>query len=259
MFRRSSKLLGHFEKRAPSYGTYVLTYTDEQLAQMCWEVLPRQEYIAVLDLAAGQGDFYSLLFAGSPQADVLFVDISKAMLAEGAKRGNIPPNRAIVANVEKGLPFLDSAFDLVLCRYAWHDFRKQEKVMCEINRVLKPNGRFLFVDMSLPDTVDWQILRAYRKLHSLKTGNPSYIITLGQLNKLARHAGFHITKFRWYCSFVALSHWHKENQIDDAQRERIVAYVLNNARAQYFVRSVKEQEKDIEFAFPVLIALLEKQ
>ncbi|MEM1562818.1 MAG: methyltransferase domain-containing protein [Candidatus Bathyarchaeia archaeon] len=257
-WNKYKRILKHFERRVATYGTSVETYYDMNLIDLCWSVLPKKNYDCVLDLAAGQGDFFALLFSGVPKPETVFLDISKSMLAKGVERGIISPARAIIANPDHNLPFLDCAFDLVLCRYAWHDFRRQKRVAKEINRILKVGGVFLFVDMSLPDNVNKTILRVYRKLHTLKTTTPSYILNFGQLKNIMEQAQLHLLDFRWYTSFVSISDWVKENQITSEQRERIFDFVLHNEWAQYFVRNIERKEKDIEFKFPVLIASFEK-
>ncbi|MEN3011001.1 MAG: class I SAM-dependent methyltransferase, partial [Candidatus Bipolaricaulaceae bacterium] len=257
MSPRVRGIVKHYEKRAALFGTHVKTYGDAELARLCWRVLPPREYTCVLDLAAGQGDFFALLFPDQrPKA--VFFDISAAMLKAGVAKGRFAPYQAVVADAERGLPFLDETFDLVLCRYAWHDFRRQAKVAREVSRVLAQAGVFLFVDMSLPDQSHRHILRVYNTLHTLKTGTETNIITFDKLVRLLARHDLHCLQAQWYHSKVRLTDWEKEGQIDQGQRRRIFRFVMNNERARFFVDGVDQENQDVLFSFPVLVASFEK-
>lgn len=98
----------------------------------------------VLDLACGTGN-YSRLFAGHlPQGRVYGVDFSKAMLnyAHGkTQRLGVKGVQFIRANVLE-LPFADESIDVVNCCGALHLFPELDTALAEIQRVLKPGGRF---------------------------------------------------------------------------------------------------------------------
>lgn len=255
----NKRILGHFEQRVERFATKVAIYTDQKTIDLCWKVLPKRNYESVLDLAAGQGDFFSLLFSASPQKpEAVFLDISKAMLSKGVERKVIHASRAVVADAEAPFPFLDGAFDLVLCRFAWHDFKHKERVAREISRVLQKSGIFLFVDMSLSDEIDKRILKAYNTVHTLKTLAPTWITPFGQLKKLMMNNRLHLLRFEWYHSTVTLSEWREENQITDVQRKRIFHYVLKNKSVKHFVNKIDTQRQEICFSFPILIASFEK-
>jgi ubiquinone/menaquinone biosynthesis C-methylase UbiE len=44
------------------------------------------------------------------------------------------------------LPFGDGEFDVITCSHSFHHYPDQQRVVCEMYRVLRPNGRVLLVD-----------------------------------------------------------------------------------------------------------------
>src|SRR5690625_3845610 len=59
----------------------------------------------------------------------------------------------IIADAER-LPFLDHQFDLVTCRVAAHHFPHPAHFISEVERVLKPGGKFLLIDNVAPEAND---------------------------------------------------------------------------------------------------------
>jgi ubiquinone/menaquinone biosynthesis C-methylase UbiE len=105
----------------------------------------------VLDAGCGTG--HTALAFAPMVAEVVAVDITEAMLAQGRKmardRGlaNIDFKRG---DVER-LPFPDASFDLVTSRYSAHHYPHPAVALREFARVLKPGGAFLLVDVVAPD------------------------------------------------------------------------------------------------------------
>lgn len=248
-----NRLRNYFRQRAPGYASRVSTYTDANLAMLCWEVLPRKNFQSILDLGAGQGHFSYLLSPHFPDKTIFF-DISPEMLQEGVRRGLIPKDRIRVGDVNKGLPFSSKTFDLVLCRYAWHDFRHQERIAKEVARVLMSNGVFLFVDMCpYPEASSY--VHLYNALHSLKTKLPTNIVTWERLLGMAKNAGLELLSKRWYVSEVALRNWVEEGQITEEESESIRRNI--ETRWEEFNRVVSirvdSHTGDLLFSFPVVI------
>lgn len=103
----------------------------------------------VLDLGAGTG--LLTLPAAERAANVWAIDISPAMCdrlcdrAASAGLGNI---KTIVASAVS-LPLGDGSVDVVVSNYCFHHLRDRDKerALCEVFRVLRPGGRFVFADM----------------------------------------------------------------------------------------------------------------
>jgi ubiquinone/menaquinone biosynthesis C-methylase UbiE len=104
-----------------------------------------------LDVATGTGH---TAFALAPHvAEVIATDITPEMLAEGERlriERKIPNVGFSIADVHD-LPFPDEAFDLVTCRRAAHHFSRIRIAIEEMRRLLRPGGRLVIDDRSVPD------------------------------------------------------------------------------------------------------------
>lgn len=112
----------------------------------------------VLDVATGTG-FTARAFA--PLAAVVIgVDISDGMLAQARKLSVELTNITFQRAPSESLPFEAGSFDIVLSRVAPHHFLSVPKFAAESFRVLRPGGRFLIADSTVPDGApdlsEWQ-------------------------------------------------------------------------------------------------------
>jgi ubiquinone/menaquinone biosynthesis C-methylase UbiE len=105
----------------------------------------------VLDAGCGAG--HTALAFAPRVAEVVALDLTEAMLAQGRKLAqqrdltNITFKRG---DVEK-LAFEDASFDLVTSRYSAHHYPHPLSALREFARVLKPRGSLLLVDVVSPD------------------------------------------------------------------------------------------------------------
>ena len=90
----------------------------------------------ILDLGCGDGQLTKRIAATG--ADVLGVDASPDMVRAARDRGVV----ADVGDAEQ-LSYADKTFDAVFSNAALHWVRNQEAMIAEIDRVLKPGGRFV--------------------------------------------------------------------------------------------------------------------
>lgn len=78
------------------------------------------------------------------------LDITADMLTAGkteSEKAGIN-NISFIKGLAEELPFLDNSFDIVISRLAFHHFADITKCFKEMKRVLKPNGKFVLIDMS---------------------------------------------------------------------------------------------------------------
>jgi demethylmenaquinone methyltransferase/2-methoxy-6-polyprenyl-1,4-benzoquinol methylase len=99
----------------------------------------------ILDLAAGTGDFAREFLNLNPDK-IYSCDLSEGMLKINKKKVNSPKNIIVQANAEF-LPFEDNTFDLVGIAFGVRNFENLPACIKEINRVLKPGGRFVTIEM----------------------------------------------------------------------------------------------------------------
>ncbi len=105
----------------------------------------------VLDAGCGAG--HTALAFAPRVAEVVALDLTEAMLAQGrklAKQRDLTNITFQRGDVEK-LAFNDTSFDLVTSRYSAHHYPHPLAAVREFARVLKPGGRLLLVDVVSPD------------------------------------------------------------------------------------------------------------
>jgi demethylmenaquinone methyltransferase / 2-methoxy-6-polyprenyl-1,4-benzoquinol methylase len=103
----------------------------------------------LLDVASGTGDLALEIQDQCPDCEVTATDFCAEMLAHAAERGVL---KTLVADALQ-LPFKDHAFDVVTVAFGLRNMADYPAALREMLRVLKPGGRLLILDFSLPDGI----------------------------------------------------------------------------------------------------------
>lgn len=103
----------------------------------------------LLDVASGTGDLALEIQRQCPQCEVTASDFCAEMLAHAASRGIA---KTIVADALK-LPFPDREFDVVTVAFGLRNMADYPAALREMHRVLKPGGRLVILDFSLPNGI----------------------------------------------------------------------------------------------------------
>jgi demethylmenaquinone methyltransferase / 2-methoxy-6-polyprenyl-1,4-benzoquinol methylase len=111
----------------------------------------------VLDVCAGTLDLAAL--AVSAGAEVIATDFSHAMLASGRGKVLVPVVRADAL----ALPFVDAAFDGVICGFGLRNLDDTRAGLAEMRRVIKPGGRLVVLDFFRPRRT---VTRAVQSLYN---------------------------------------------------------------------------------------------
>jgi ubiquinone/menaquinone biosynthesis C-methylase UbiE len=139
-----------FGERAESYTTSAAHADEQVLARIVELARPQLDWTA-LDIATGTG--HTALAVAPYVASVIGFDLTPEMLAEADKlraaRGvsNVTFREGDVHT----LPFPNASFDLVTSRRAPHHFSNIKLALSEMKRVLRPGGRLLIDDRSVPE------------------------------------------------------------------------------------------------------------
>jgi len=107
----------------------------------------------ILDVATGTGDF-AILAARELQPDsVLGIDLSEGML----EKGRAKVEEAGLADIIKfqkddclNLSLADNTFDALISAYGVRNFADLDAGLREMHRVLKPGGRLVIVELTVP-------------------------------------------------------------------------------------------------------------
>ena len=100
----------------------------------------------LLDLATGSGVLGATLARACPAASVVGADFCAPMLRVAQGRGL---TRLVAADAMQ-LPFDDGAFDAVTVAFGLRNMARWSGALQEMARVLRPGGRVLVLDFSLP-------------------------------------------------------------------------------------------------------------
>jgi ubiquinone/menaquinone biosynthesis C-methylase UbiE len=101
----------------------------------------------VLEVAPGPG-FLAIEMARGGQFRVTGLDISRTFVAMARKSA---AEAGVRAEFREGnaseMPFADASFDLLVCRAAFKNFSAPEKALREMQRVLRPGGTGVIIDL----------------------------------------------------------------------------------------------------------------
>jgi demethylmenaquinone methyltransferase/2-methoxy-6-polyprenyl-1,4-benzoquinol methylase len=109
---------------------------------------------SILDIATGTGDFAIMLATLKPKK-IVGLDLSKGMLDVGIKKVKDKKLDGLIEMVlgdSENLPFQDNSFDAVTVGFGVRNFENLDKGLQEILRVLKPNGIFVVLETSQPES-----------------------------------------------------------------------------------------------------------
>ncbi len=176
----------YFDRIAGRYDEWYRTetgrYVDRTEKWLVFSMLKSRGGGRALDLGCGTGN-YTLELRRRGGFDVIGLDASEGMLAVARSKG---------LNCIKGdaysLPFPDGSFDLVLSVTMFEFIHEPERVVAEINRVLKPGGEVLIGTMNGRSA--WFLFKRLKSLFVETAYRYARFYTPRELEDLLRNAGF---------------------------------------------------------------------
>jgi demethylmenaquinone methyltransferase/2-methoxy-6-polyprenyl-1,4-benzoquinol methylase len=175
-------------------------------------LLPKTEKIKLLDLATGTGDQLLSLIKNSPRIhQAVGIDLAEEMLKVGrTKLKNYAHQVTLKMASATAIPYLENTFDCATMSFGIRNVDNVPGCLREIHRVLRPNGRALILEFSLP-TNRWvqktyllylnKLLPHIGKLISAHEIAYTYLAKTiqafpqaGAFCKLMEEAGFHSVK-----------------------------------------------------------------
>lgn len=121
----------------------------KKVVQKVAEIAPKH----ILDVATGTGDL-AVALAQIQDAHIIGVDISEGMLQIGKEKvnkKNLQNRVEMILGDSENLPFPDAHFDAVTVSFGVRNFENLEKGLSEILRVLRPSGRLVVLETSIPE------------------------------------------------------------------------------------------------------------
>ena len=146
-----------FDNIAPSYDrlNHVLSMNVDKL----WRRHALKEIVdgtsqRILDVACGTGDStISIARAAAEGSEVIGADISEGMMAlvKGkAEKAGVGERITLQVADGEALPYGEGAFDRVTCAFGIRNFEHKERGLAEFRRVLKPGGKTVILELSVP-------------------------------------------------------------------------------------------------------------
>lgn len=133
--------------RVISFGTDIKW--RNKVLQLVDEIKPKK----VLDIATGTGDL-AILMTKTSAEKIIGLDISSGMLEVGKKKiaqKQLSSKIDMVLGDSENMPYDDNTFDAITVAFGIRNFENLEKGLKEILRVLKPKGKFVILETSVPE------------------------------------------------------------------------------------------------------------
>ncbi|MDP2654169.1 MAG: bifunctional demethylmenaquinone methyltransferase/2-methoxy-6-polyprenyl-1,4-benzoquinol methylase UbiE [Candidatus Omnitrophota bacterium] len=119
--------------------------------------LPEGNGLAALDIATGTGDVPILMAQEQPRITRIHgLDLARDMLAKAGEKiraAGLEEKIELRHGDAMGLPFPPGTFDLVTTAFGIRNIPAVNKALMEIFRVLKPGGRVLILESSVPENI----------------------------------------------------------------------------------------------------------
>lgn len=158
---KSGQVRDMFDTIAPSYDFMNRAMTlgmDRAWRQKAVNLLgPSARYPRVLDIATGTADIPITLAATHSTPEICGIDLSEGMLAIGRQKvasARLPAGCTI--SLQQGdclsLPYESESFDGVICAYGVRNFADIPAGLSEMQRVLRPGGRVVILELSTPSS-----------------------------------------------------------------------------------------------------------
>ena len=135
-----------FLNRSLSMGIDII-WRKKAIAQLK-EIQPK----TILDVATGTGDFALEAMSLNPDK-ITGVDISVGMLELGKEKiakKKLSDRIEMVVGDSENLPFEDNSFDAATVAFGVRNFENLQKGLADINRVLRPGGKLVVLELSTP-------------------------------------------------------------------------------------------------------------
>ena len=145
-----------FDKIAPSYDrlNHALSLgIDRRWRRTAVDALGIHQPQQILDIATGTGDFALLLAKRIKPQHIVGADISEGMMAVGREKVKEEGLQNVISFQYEDcmqLSFPDGSFDAVTSSYGVRNFQTLDKGLQEMQRVLRPGGHLLIVELTPP-------------------------------------------------------------------------------------------------------------
>ena len=154
---KKEKVRQMFDDIAPSYDrlNHLMSLDVDKL----WRKHALKEIVdgtpqQILDVACGTGDSTVVTARAAAEGSVVTgVDISEGMMArvmEKARKAGVEERIRLAVADGEALPYEEGSFHRVTCAFGIRNFEHKELGLSEFYRVLRPGGRAVVLELSVP-------------------------------------------------------------------------------------------------------------
>ncbi len=205
-----------FDRIAPRYdllNRLLSGGTDRRWRRRAVDFLDLTPPARVLDLCTGTADLLMEALGRDPGLSGVGLDLSQAMLVRGAskiRRGDCQARARLVGGDGERLPLGDALFDGAVVAFGIRNIGDPRAALREVHRVLRPGGRFVVLEFSLPPGLVGRVYRLYftrvlprvgglvsgdRSAYAYLPASVAGFPTPGAFGNLMEQAGY--TSVRW--------------------------------------------------------------
>jgi demethylmenaquinone methyltransferase/2-methoxy-6-polyprenyl-1,4-benzoquinol methylase len=156
-----------FDRIAPRYdllNRVLSAGTDVRWRRRAVDFLELDPPLRVLDLCTGTADLLIEAVSRHPRSSGFGVDLAQGMLTRGgrklARRGLASRARLAGGDGER-LPVRDASFDAALVGFGIRNVGDPARALAEVHRALRPGGRFVVLEFSMPQGLLGRLYRTY--------------------------------------------------------------------------------------------------
>lgn len=128
---------------------------DRRWRRRVAHMLPEGETLSVLDLACGTGDQLLALYETGRVSEGIGIDLAEKMLEIGRDKiaqVNLQDRLTLRTGDAGAIPFEDNRFDAVTISFGIRNMTDVNWTLREMYRILRPDGRALILEFSLPES-----------------------------------------------------------------------------------------------------------
>lgn len=182
-----------------------------------------------LDIATGGG--HTALALAPHVAHVVASDLTPKML-EAAERfisSTGVENVSFEIAAAEELPFGDASFDIVTCRIAAHHFADVQSFCREVERVLRPGGRFVLMDSHAPD--DDELDRFINDVEWRRDKSHVRNYRIGEWQAWLDAVGLVVDAVEPFERRYEFLPWTERSRMSDAERRELESLIVNASQA----------------------------
>jgi tRNA (cmo5U34)-methyltransferase len=115
---------------------------------------PKSSRISILELGTGTGKWASGLLRAFPNAHYHGIDFSYQMLQMASRKLKRFSDRVLLESLDLNEEKPTGKFDLIYSIFTVHHIRDKRGFFNDLRTVLKPDGLFLYVDITIANSLD---------------------------------------------------------------------------------------------------------